>query len=81
MRARAVLAVRDGRKSYFLNDHDFDASWRFESLERHSSQYRVAAGSDYICAVRTDSTLWCWGGNSYGELGIDPAPTNRYCSR
>jgi alpha-tubulin suppressor-like RCC1 family protein len=30
----------------------------------------VTAGFDHTCATRTDSTLWCWGSNQYGQLGI-----------
>lgn len=30
----------------------------------------VALGYGHTCATRTDGTLWCWGRNSYGELGI-----------
>ncbi len=26
--------------------------------------------ADFTCATRTDSTLWCWGYNNYGQLGI-----------
>jgi alpha-tubulin suppressor-like RCC1 family protein len=26
-------------------------------------------GDDHTCAIRTDHTLWCWGGNGYGQLG------------
>jgi alpha-tubulin suppressor-like RCC1 family protein len=29
----------------------------------------VAVGLDYTCARKTDGTLWCWGYNSYGQLG------------
>ena len=29
----------------------------------------VRVGSLYTCAIRTDSTLWCWGYNVYGQLG------------
>jgi alpha-tubulin suppressor-like RCC1 family protein len=29
----------------------------------------VRAGSQYTCAIRTDSTLWCWGANFHGQLG------------
>lgn len=30
----------------------------------------VAAGYYHTCATRTDGTLWCWGNNGFGELGI-----------
>jgi cysteine-rich repeat protein len=29
---------------------------------------QVAVGMHSTCALRTDSTLWCWGGNSYRQL-------------
>jgi alpha-tubulin suppressor-like RCC1 family protein len=30
----------------------------------------VSAGSGYTCATRSDATLWCWGYNGEGNLGI-----------
>jgi len=30
----------------------------------------VAAGGTHTCATRTDSTLWCWGYNNSGQVGI-----------
>jgi cysteine-rich repeat protein len=30
----------------------------------------IATSSDHSCAILSDSTARCWGGNSYGELGI-----------
>ena len=30
----------------------------------------VSAGNWHTCAVKTDQTLWCWGANTAGELGI-----------
>ena len=30
----------------------------------------VAAGDYHTCATRTDTTMWCWGDNYYGQLGI-----------
>ncbi len=42
----------------------------------------VAAGSGHTCALRSDGTVWCWGGGSLGRLGLggrpfDPPPPNR----
>jgi alpha-tubulin suppressor-like RCC1 family protein len=31
---------------------------------------RIVASDDHTCGIRTGSTLWCWGGNSSGQLGI-----------
>jgi len=32
---------------------------------------RVSAGDGYhTCAIRTDHTVWCWGFNGVGELGV-----------
>jgi alpha-tubulin suppressor-like RCC1 family protein len=30
----------------------------------------VTAGGAHTCATRTDTTLWCWGSNLTGQLGI-----------
>jgi alpha-tubulin suppressor-like RCC1 family protein len=30
---------------------------------------RIAAGGRHTCALRSDGTLWCWGDNSYRQLG------------
>lgn len=30
----------------------------------------VRAGPEHTCAIRTDHTLWCWGSNNAGELGL-----------
>ncbi|MEO0247977.1 MAG: RCC1 repeat-containing protein [candidate division WOR-3 bacterium] len=38
------------------------------SLEKGVVQ--VATGWDHACAVKDDSTLWCWGYNAYGQLGV-----------
>ena len=32
---------------------------------------RLAAGGDHVCTIRSDSTVWCWGGNTRGELGVE----------
>jgi alpha-tubulin suppressor-like RCC1 family protein len=33
---------------------------------------RVVPGYIHTCGIRDDGTLWCWGHNKYGQLGIDP---------
>ena len=30
----------------------------------------VEAGAYHTCATRSDATLWCWGTNGLGELGL-----------
>jgi alpha-tubulin suppressor-like RCC1 family protein len=37
---------------------------------------QVATGSYFSVAIKTDGTLWGWGDNQYGQLGVTPT-TNR----
>src|SRR6478609_365846 len=30
----------------------------------------VSTGFSHTCGIRTDATLWCWGDNEYGQLGL-----------
>jgi len=30
---------------------------------------RIAAGSEFTCAIKSDDTMWCWGKNDQGQLG------------
>ena len=39
---------------------------------------QLAAGDGFTCALKTDGTVWCWGDDSYGEIGIDPFPNNAH---
>lgn len=32
----------------------------------------IATGDGHTCALRTDGSVWCWGNNSYGQLGQNP---------
>jgi alpha-tubulin suppressor-like RCC1 family protein len=40
---------------------------------RRATWAQVSAGNQHACAIRTDHSLWCWGANFYGELGIGSA--------
>jgi alpha-tubulin suppressor-like RCC1 family protein len=35
----------------------------------------VGVGRDFGCARKTDGTVWCWGGTSWGSLGQGPSQT------
>jgi hypothetical protein len=32
---------------------------------------QVACGWNHTAAIKTDGTLWCWGWNAYGQLGLN----------
>ena len=36
---------------------------------------KVALGNEHTCASLLDQTLWCWGSNSHGQLGIGDMDT------
>mgnify|MGYP001293451912 CR=1 FL=1 len=36
---------------------------------------RVAATRQHVCAVKTDGTVWCWGSNTAGAVGVGSTQT------
>ena len=50
---------------------DTNAFRRVEGLPNQSIR-QVYCGGEYTCA-RTNTELFCWGDNRYGQLGIDPS--------
>lgn len=38
---------------------------------------KVAAGSRHTCAIRENGTLWCWGSNRRGQLGLASETTSK----
>jgi alpha-tubulin suppressor-like RCC1 family protein len=41
---------------------------------------QLAVGQWHVCALRDDGSVWCWGANNDGQLGVGEAPT-RTCER
>lgn len=41
------------------------------SVSQQSIQFgqTIAAGENHSAAIKTDGSLWMWGGNGYGQLG------------
>jgi hypothetical protein len=45
---------------------------------------QIAIAEDHICALKTDGSVWCWGSNTYGQIGIGTddqngqTPANQY---
>ena len=42
-----------------------------QTISAGSNWKQCFAGSNHTTAIKTDGTLWIWGGNSYGQLGVN----------
>ncbi len=40
------------------------------SLPGSRIAHRIAAGANHTCVLATDGTVWCWGYNGYGSVGV-----------
>lgn len=61
----AVVVKKDGtvwRKTPYTGKN-------YVKVENLIGAKSVAVGADFIVALKTDGTLWAWGGNEYGQLG------------
>jgi len=48
------------------------------AVQGMSNVAAVASNGATTCAIKQDGSLWCWGDNTYGDLGI--GPTTNYSS-
>jgi alpha-tubulin suppressor-like RCC1 family protein len=63
-----------------LGTFDYDPHYRPTRVGVANDWVAVAAGVDFSLAVKADGTLWAWGRNDNGQLGLgtadsDPHPT------
>lgn len=42
-----------------------------------SDVQRVVVGADHVCAIAAAQTLWCWGGDTFGQVGSPGAAEDR----
>ena len=62
--------LTNGRRYYFIvtaSNTYGDSENSQEIYATPTSFQSVAAGRDHSCALTTDNTVWCWGGNASGQ--------------
>jgi alpha-tubulin suppressor-like RCC1 family protein len=60
----------DGSFGELGTGHTTNANLPQQVTKRTAGWNSIAAGGDHPCATRSDGTLWCWGYNDFGQLGI-----------
>jgi alpha-tubulin suppressor-like RCC1 family protein len=77
--AESIVRIGQGLAANYYDDvvlwqtqEDVDT----ESEEEEDPGFPLSVGDAHSCAGKDDSTVWCWGGNSAGELG-DGTTTDR----
>nr|AIF25460.1 RCC1 domain-containing protein [uncultured marine group II/III euryarchaeote SAT1000_51_D10] len=62
-----------------LSERDIDGDGTLNIFDTHMpgmqegsafSRSTIAAGSDHTCAILVNGSLYCWGENDYGQLGL-----------
>lgn len=46
-------------------------------LPSASPAIAITAGDSHTCAILKNKSVWCWGDNTQGQLGIDPPDENK----
>ena len=59
----------------------YDEQGPHEEFFELSNIKMVSAGGFHSVALKNDGTVWCWGSNDYGELGLGFIPSSPYFSK
>lgn len=66
----ATLWVWGNNGSGQLGDNTIsNKSSPIQTMTFANNWQQASAGYNNTCAIKTDGTLWCWGSNSFGEIG------------
>ncbi|WP_035275249.1 RCC1 domain-containing protein [Desulfogranum japonicum] len=77
-----TVAMGGGADGFYLASEGFDSSSIRRTFGRISVQdasagwKTMATGDRHSLAVHSGGTLWAWGDNTYGQLGLGPAAGN-----
>lgn len=44
---------------------------KIDQKDQNYKWIQVSGTYDHTCAIRSDGSLWCWGNNDFGQLGVD----------
>lgn len=57
-----------------INSEPFESEWSLKTeiliYENGENWQEIESGGDFVLAIKIDGTLWGWGGNQFGQLGI-----------
>jgi alpha-tubulin suppressor-like RCC1 family protein len=59
----------DGELGSSVNSGTFDPNPTPLQVGTDTDWGSLTAGGAHTCGVRTDTTIWCWGWNLYGQVG------------
>lgn len=66
-----VLTWGSGATGRLGNGSDITGRYTPEAVAGISGVVDIAAGGNHTLALKSDGTVWAWGSNYYGQLGLD----------